>query len=149
MLVSEEEEVEAALLRYAQQEAARWGAARFRAEFERRDEEERRLLEAESRNYGLPSALPADARPASAPELIDESVREHAVAGPHTEPDFRRPRQIRHPHVPRPPANSAAAGRRLRRRERELPSDDSMWMPSSAEIARMSPAGRRLYGIDD
>ena len=150
MLVSEEEEVEAALLRYAQQEAARWGAARFRAEFERRDEEERRLLEAESRNYGLPSALRAPERPTSAPELIDESVREHAVAGPHTEPEFRRPKQIRHPHGPRPPANSDPAGRRgRRRRKRERPSDDEMWMPSSAEIARMSPAGRRLYGIED
>jgi hypothetical protein len=149
MLVSEEEEVEAALLRYAQQEAARWGAARFRAEFERRDEEERRLLEAESRYYGLPSALRTDEHPSSAPELIDESVREHAVAGLHVEPEFRRPKQIRHPHVPRPPASSDAAGRRGRRRKRERPSDDSMWMPSSAEIARMSPAGRRLYGLDD
>jgi hypothetical protein len=149
MLVSEEEEVEVSLLRYAQQEAARWGAARFRAEFERRDEEERRLLEAEGRNYGLPSALRAPERPTSAPELIDESVREHAVAGPRTEPEFRRPKQIRHPHVPRPPVNSDAAGRRGRRRQRERPSDDEMWMPSSAEIARMSPAGRRLYGIED
>jgi hypothetical protein len=149
MLVSEEEEVEAALLRYAQQEATRWGAARFRAEFERRDEEERRLLEAEARNYGLPSALRTHDRRASTPELIDESVREHAVPGHHAEPEFRRPKQIRHPHVPRPPATSEGGGRRGRRRKRERPSDDAMWMPSAAEIARMSPAGRRLYGIDD
>ena len=149
MLVSEEEEVEAALLRYAQQEAARWGAARFRAEFERRDEEERRLMEAEARNYGLPSALPTREHPTLHPELIDESVREHAVPGLHAEPDFRRPKQISHPHVPRPPAASEAGGRRGRRRKRERPSDDAMWMPSSAEIAAMSPAGRRLYGIED
>jgi hypothetical protein len=149
MLVSEEDQVEVALLRYAQQEAARWGAARFRAEFERRDEEERRLLEAEARNYGLPSVLPAQERPTQAPELIDESVRQHAVPGLHVESDFRRPRQIRHPHVPRPPATSDAAGRRGRRRKRERPNDDAMWMPSAAEIAAMSPAGRRLYGIDD
>jgi hypothetical protein len=149
MLASEEEEVEAALLRYAQQEATRWGAARFRAEFERRDEEERRLLEAEARDYGLPSALPTRERTIQAPGLIDESVRDHAVPGLHAEPVFRRPKQVRHPHVPRPPAAKDAGGRRRRRHRRERPNDDAMWMPSAAEVAQMSPAGRRLYGIEN
>jgi len=38
-----DEELETALLAYAHQRATRWGAERFAAEFERRDEEERRL----------------------------------------------------------------------------------------------------------
>jgi hypothetical protein len=150
MVVTEEEVVEAALLRYAQQRAARWGAARFRAEFERREDEERRLKEAEARNYGLPSALPMRERPIPAPELVDESVRDRAVSGPHDGSGFKRPKPMRHPDVPCPPADVPMEGRRARRREkkRARPRDDAMWLPTAAEIERMSPAGRRLYGID-
>ena len=49
-----DEELEAALLSYAHQRATRWGAERFAAEFERRDEEERRLTGTGAPPYRYP-----------------------------------------------------------------------------------------------
>jgi hypothetical protein len=154
MLLSEDDGVEEALLRYAQQEAAQWGAGRFAAEFDRRDEEERRLKDAEAgiffRYPGM--TYPGDAPP---PEMmsgpVDQAVHDRvveAVAG--ESDDIRKPNPIRHAHVPRPPAPEGESGRRRGRGpRRERLASGSSRMPSAAELARMSPAGRRLYGFDD
>jgi hypothetical protein len=150
MLTSEEELVETRLLKYAQQEATRWGAERFAAEFRRRDLEER-WLEASRTNTtpyaasAAPTVDPVHAGP------VDAEAQDHVVetaAAPSV--SLMRPRFGRHPSVPRPPAErSEQMSRRARRRERQRAADDAMWMPAPAEIARMTPAARRLYGLDD
>ena len=154
MLTSSEEGFDAFLIRDAQSEAARWGADRFAAEFERRDEEERRLKDAEA---GIFFRYPGMTYPGDEPEPdmlsgpVDQSVLHRVVETAAAEAvEIRKPKEVRHAYVPRPPR--AADGAR-RRRGRRGPRDDRVQtgprIPSEAELAGMSAAGRRLYGFDD
>ena len=154
MLLTEEELVETALLRYAQQAATRWGAERFAAEFARRDLEERWLVAAKSNTFRAPTHMQAHEAPAPAPAmlsgLVDAAVQEIVVSSDREELGLNTPKYKRHPSVPRPPAPAPQAGRRRAlRRRRERPTRDPGWTITPAEAARMSPAGRRLYGLDD
>jgi hypothetical protein len=149
-MLAEEELVETALLRYAQQRATKWGAARFAAEFHRRDLEERWMVAA--RSGTTPYTAPADATTPSQTGLsgpVEAGAQENVVGSDRTEARMVRPAYARHPSVPRPPApEPEAKGRSPRRRKRKGSSND----PGSvtpAEAARMSAAGRRLYGLDD
>jgi hypothetical protein len=152
VLLSEEELVEIALLRYAQQKATSLGAARFAAEFRRRDLEERWLEAARSRT--TPHSPERDA--SEVPLLdsltgpVDAATREKAAVPERHELRLMRPKYERHSSVPRPPIPEPEPDRRrLRRRKRALSSGDHGWRISPAEAARMSAAGRRLYGLDE
>ena len=151
MLLSEEELVETALLRYAQQEATRWGADRFAAEFKRRDLEERWLEAARSH---VSPYTPTDAtdRPITATLSgpVDAAAQESVLGSDRDELPLLRPKYQRHPSVPRPPVpEPEPTGRRHRLRKRARSTDDPAWMITPAEWARMSAAGQRLYGHDD
>ena len=153
MLLTEEELVETALLRYAQQAATKWGAKRFALEFERREQEERWLRAADSNTSRAPG--PTDdvdtAEPPMLSGLVDAAVQERVVGSDREAFRLNRPKYERHSSVPRPPAPDPQEDRgRARRRRRERSSDTaSSWVITPAEAARMSPAGRRLYGIDE
>jgi hypothetical protein len=152
MLLTEEELVETALLRYAQRQATRWGAERFAAEFERREQEERWLRVAASNTFVAPGPSDEEHPPAPAvlSGLVDAAVQERVVGWDRAELGLHRPKYERHSSVPRPPAPEPEGGRRrARRRRREQPAGDLAWVITPAEAARMSPAGRRLYGLDD
>jgi hypothetical protein len=148
---AEEELVEIALFRYAHEQAAKWGADRFAAEFERRELEER-WLEA-SKNNTTPHG------PSEPVEGVDDGMLSGPVdASAHAvvvgkERDawvLERPKYARHASVPRPPADAPETERKgWRRRRRERMNDTAGWTISPAEAAGMSAAGRRLYGIDD
>jgi hypothetical protein len=150
-MLTEEELTETALLRYAQQRATKWGADRFAAEFHRRDLEERWLVAA--RSGTTPYAAPADEVAPSHTGLsgpVEAGAQENAVGSDRTQPRMLRPAHARHSSVPRPPApEPESKGRSLRRRTRKGSSNDPGRSISPAEAARMSPAGRRLYGLDD
>jgi hypothetical protein len=149
----EEELVEASLLRYAQRAAAKKGAAWFAAELERRDAEERRRNDAAPHTFvyrEMTGQGEADVRATTFEGPVDESVEERIATAPGPALDLEKPELTRHTHVPRPPAAKPERRRlRARRRTEPQPNDDDMWMPSAAELAQMSPAGRRLYGLDD
>lgn len=152
MLVSEEELVEIALLRYAQQKATSLGAARFAAEFRRRDLEERWLEAARSRT--TPHSPEQDASEIPRFDMLTGPVvaadQEKALVPEWHELRLERPKYERHSSVPRPPvAEPEPDRRRLRRRKRALSSGDPGWRISPAEAAGMSAAGRRLYGLDE
>ena len=152
MALSEEELVEASLLRYAQQAAARKGAAWFAAEMERRDFEERRRNDPTPHTllYRVMTGQEDEAPRASAFEgPVDEAVGERTATAEGPELALERPEITRHAHVPRPPQHEPERRRRRGRRQAPAGNDDAMWMPSAAEIEHMSPAGRRLYGLDD
>lgn len=151
-MLAEEELVETALLRYAQQRATKWGAERFAAEFHRRDLEERWVLAA--RSGTTPYTAPADATPPlsqtgfSGP--VEAGAQDNVVGPDVTEARMVRPAYARHPSVPRPPAQELELkGRSRRRRKRKGRSEDPARLITPAEAARMSVAGRRLYGLDD
>ena len=155
MLVSRDEGVDEGLLKDAQLEAAQWGADRFAAEFERRDEEERRLRDAEAgiffRYPGV--TYPGDEpRPEMLSGPVDQSVHDRVVetvaAGAI---EIRKPNPIRHAYVPRPPRPDEGSRRRRGRRGRrdDRAASAGPRIPSEAELAGMSAAGRRLYGYDD
>jgi hypothetical protein len=150
-VLTEEELTETALLRYAQQRATKWGADRFAAEFHRRDLEERWLVAA--RSGTTPYAAPSDEVAPSHTGLsgpVEAGAQENAVGAYRAEARMVRPAHARHSSVPRPPAPEAEPeGRRPRRRTRKGSSNDPGPLISPAEAARMSPAGRRLYGLDD
>src|SRR5262245_20980299 len=148
---AEEELVEIALLRYAHEQAAKWGADRFAAEFERRELEER-WLEASKQNttpYG-PSAGAGGADDGLPSGPVD-AFAEAAVVGPERDAwVLERPKHARHASVPRPPAEEAQTDRKSwRRRKRERAESSVGFRISAAEAASMSAAGRRLYGLDD
>lgn len=152
MLLSEEELVESALLRYAQQRATSWGADRFAAEFRRRDLEER-WLEA-ARTQSTPYSRTTDATDASLADMltgpVDASAQERVVEPERDEWRLMRPKYERHSSVPRPPVPEPEPDRRRPRRRLRRPSSTApAWIISSAEAARMTPAARRLYGLDD
>jgi hypothetical protein len=150
-VLTEEELTETALLRYAQQRATKWGADRFAAEFHRRDLEERWLVAA--RSGTTPYAAPADEVTPSHAGLsgpVEAGAQENAVGSDRTEARMVRPAHARHSSVPRPPAPEAGPkGRSRRFGKRKGSSNDPGRLISPAEAARMSPAGRRLYGLDD
>ncbi len=153
MRPSEEERVETALLKYAQQAATKWGSERFAAEFQRREQAERWLKAVESGSSRYPSASDEEEARTSVTlsGLVDEAVQERVVGLEGGGLDLKRPKHRRHPSVPRPPAaDSELDGRRARRRRRDRRTKDHpAWTITPAEAARMSPAGRRLYGLDD
>jgi len=150
-VLTEEELTETALLRYAQQRATKWGADRFAAEFHRRDLEERWLVAA--RSGTTPYAAPTDEMAPSHTGLsgpVEAGAQENAVGSDRTEARMVRPAHARHSSVPRPPApEPEPKGRSSRRRKRKGPSNDPASVITPAEAARMSAAGRRLYGLDD
>jgi hypothetical protein len=150
-VLTEEELTETALLRYAQQRATKWGADRFAAEFHRRDLEERWLVAA--RSGTTPYAAPADEMTPSQTGLsgpVEAGAQENAVGSDRTEARMVRPAHARHSSVPRPPApEPEPKGRSPRRRTRKRSSNDPGRLISPGEAARMSAAGRRLYGLDD
>lgn len=149
---TEEELVEIALLRYAQQRAAEWGAARFAEEFRKRELHER-WLEAEKRGTTPYASADAegsdDATALSGP--VDATAHDRLVGVDRSEWRLTKQRYARHPSVPRPPATEVEGARRGRRRRRDRRAAEGNAAPrfSSAEIAGMSAAGRRLYGLDD
>jgi hypothetical protein len=153
MLLTEEELVETALLRYAQRAATRWGAERFALEFERREQEERWLQAASSKSSRAPSPTdePDPQEPAMLSGLVDAAVQERVVGSGREEWGLNRPKYARHPSVPRPLApEPEESGRRARRRRRaRLAERSTASVITPAEAARMSPAGRRLYGLED
>ena len=150
----EEDRLETELLAYAQQKAAGWGAARFAAEFRRRTEEERMLRDAERRAQGeLP---PAGEGVDLGLGLVTSEVAEHVVGSFAADLELKQP--MRHAHVPRPPATELEPepererrrGRvaRRKRSRRDRPSPEPATTVSAQEAALMSPAGRRLYGLE-
>jgi hypothetical protein len=148
---AEEELVENALLRYAQQRATKWGAERFAAELHRRDLEERWLVAARSGTTPYTPEADATTQPRtglSGP--VESGAQEHAIGTDRTEARMVRPAYARHSSVPRPPApEPEPKGRWPRRGKPKRPSNDPASLISPAEAARMSAAGRRLYGLDD
>ena len=148
-MLTEEDLVETALLRYAQQRATKWGADRFRAEFLRRDLEERWLVAA--RTGTTPYTAPAGTNTEtglSGP--VEAGAQENALGFDRIEARMVRPAYARHSSVPRPPAEEpAAGGKRPRRRKRDRSKNDPAWLITPAEASRMSAASRRLYGLDD
>ena len=148
---AEEELVENALLRYAQQRATKWGAERFAAELHRRDLEERWLVAARSGTTPYSPELGATTQAQtglSGP--VDSGAQEHAIVSDRSEMRMVRPAYARHSSVPRPPApEPEVKGRRPRRRQKTRKSNAPAPLISPAEAARMSAAGRRLYGLDD
>ncbi|HYX10824.1 MAG: hypothetical protein E6G37_01215 [Actinobacteria bacterium] len=146
----DEEQLEAALLAYAHQEATRWGAERFAAEFERRDEEERRLTGAGTPPFRYPWEPDEIAPPPSSvlSGLVDAAVQEQVIRADPAELDLVEPPKIRHAHVPRPAPPEPEAPRRARRLRRERAVPQRASVISQAEAARMSPSARRLYGLE-
>ena len=141
--------MDAALLRYAQERAATWGAERFATEFHKRDLEERWIEAAESHTTPYsPTSEPAPPDMLSGP--VDAAVQD-ALVGPEGEAlHISRRAHERHPSVPRAPvAETEPEHRRFRRRDRVRAVPEPTWTISPAEAARMSAAGRRLYGLDD
>jgi hypothetical protein len=152
MVASEEEIVETALLRYAQQAATKWGAERFAAEFMRRDLEERWVEAARSNTSPYRLMEAAEDRPerGSLSGLVDDAVQERVVGSDPGELSLNRPKYGRHPSVPRPPEPEVQSGRRRARRlKRDRATKNASWVITPAQAAGMSPAGRRLYGLDD
>jgi hypothetical protein len=150
-MLTEEELVETALLKYAQQQATRWGAERFAAEFERREQEERWLRVASSGSSRAPSPTDEEHPPGQPmlSGLVDAAVQEHVVGSEQAGLSLNRPKYERHSSVPRPPVPEPAGGRRGRLRRRARPTQETAWVITPAEAARMSPAARRLHGLDD
>jgi hypothetical protein len=150
-VLTEAELVDTALLRYAQQRATKWGAERFAAEFQRRDLEERWLVAA--RSGTTPYTAPADAMTPSHTGLlgpVEAGAQENAVGSDRAEARMVRPAYARHSSVPRPPApEPEPKSRSPRRRKPKGASNDPARLITPAEAARMSAAGRRLYGLDD
>ena len=148
---AEEELVEIALFRYAHEQATKWGADRFAAEFERRELEER-WLEA-SKYHTTPygpsgTAEPADYDLPSGP--VDASAQAAVVGRERDAWVLERPKHARHSSVPRPPAEEPERERKgWRHRRRDRATTTAAWTISSAEAAGMSAAGRRLHGLDD
>jgi hypothetical protein len=152
MVVTEEELVEAALLKYAQQRATKWGADRFAAEFKRRDLEERWLEASRSDTtpYTQPSAAPEKRLADALSGPVDATAQGQVVEGDRAELRFLRPKYERHASVPRPPEQDPDPDRgRPRRRKRSRAINDPSWLITPAEASRMSAAGRRLYGLED
>jgi hypothetical protein len=147
-MLAEEELVEIALLRYAQQRATKWGAERFAAEFQRRELEEPWLEAARSNTtpHG-PAAVDVPVPILSGP--VDASAQE-VVVGPDRDTwVLSRPKYARHSSVPRPPAEQPDEKPTRSRRKRRGSREETGRRFSPAEIAGMSAAGRRLYGLDD
>ena len=153
MVATEEDLVEAALLKYAQQQATKWGADRFAAEFKRRDLEERWLEASRSHTtpYSQPSGAPDGGLIGALSGPVDAAAQERVVEADRAELRFLRPKYERHASVPRPPEPEPEPdrGRGRRRKRSRSATNDPSWLITPAEASRMSAAGRRLYGLDD
>jgi hypothetical protein len=139
----EGDRIDGAVLRDAQGLATRWGSDRFAAEFARRELEERWLEAEQTRTSPYAQATPADPG-FSGP--VDAAVQDAVVGIDRAPLRLLRPAHARHASVPRPPASGDEPKRR-RRRGRSAPAPS--WTVSPAEVARMTAAARRLYGLDD
>lgn len=149
-MLAEEELVEVALLRYAQQRATKRGAERFAAEFRRRELEERWLEAARSSTtpYGpAPTTDATDSSSLSGP--VDSSAQEVVVGSDRDAWVLSRPKYARHSSVPRPPAEDPDEKPKRSWRKRRGSREEPGRRFSRAEVAGMSAAGRRLYGLDD
>jgi hypothetical protein len=150
-VLTEEDLVETALLRYAQRQATEWGADRFAAEFRRRDLEERWLEAARTNTTPHSPRQSMGGGPSVLSGPVDASAQDQVVEAEQRDAwRLTRPAYARHASVPRPPTEEPerdAGRRRLRRRGRAQ--KDPAWTISPAEAARMSPAARRLYGLED
>jgi hypothetical protein len=72
--------------------------------------------------------------------------------------ELRRPAVVKHAHIPRPPKDepspeslSRRERRRAKKERKKAPAPSSNGQASAimeAQYAQMSPAGRRLYGLD-
>ena len=147
-VLTEEDLVETALLRYAQKQATEWGADRFAAEFRRRDLEER-WLEAARTNT---TPYTPDSRARSRPHCPGPSTppRRTRSSRPATRDEWRltRPAHARHASVPRPPAvePQSRSGRASVAGSASGRTKDPAWTISPAEVgedvARGAPALR-------
>jgi hypothetical protein len=147
---AEDELDELALLRYAQQRAAKWGAERFAAEFQRRELEERWVEAAGRGSTPYSPEIEEPTAPDTMSGPVDASAQDHVVGVDRTVVHFKRPTFARHPSVPRPPEPEPEERRRRgRRRRRERMTNASGFSITPAEAARMSAAGRRLHGLDE
>lgn len=148
-MLAEEELDEIALLRYAQQRATKWGAERFAAEFQRRELEERWLEAARSSTtpYGPPPTADAPTPTLSGP--VDASAQEVVIGSDRDAWVLSRPKYARHSSVPRPPTEEPEEKPKRSRRMGRGPRQEPGRKFSPAEVAGMSAAGRRLYGLDD
>jgi hypothetical protein len=150
-VLTEEDLVETALLRYAQKRATEWGADRFAAEFRRRDLEERWVEAARTNTTPYTPLEHASTEPTALSGPVDASAQDQVVeSATRNEWRLERPAHVRHASVPRPPVEEPGSDRgRLRRRKRDRAGNHPAWTISAAEVARMSPAARRLYGLED
>jgi hypothetical protein len=151
--VQAEDELDAlALLRDAQQRAAKWGAERFAEEFRKRELHERWL---EAERFGTTPYAQADEQEPATPGdalsgPVDATAHDRLVGVDRSEWRLTKQRHARHPSVPRPPAaEPEERTRRGRRRRRERAAQAPAPWLSPAEVAGMSAAARRLYGLDD
>jgi hypothetical protein len=146
---TEDELSEIALLRYAQQRAAEWGAERFAAEFARRELEEQWREAADRGTTPYTLELEESTGPPTLSGPVDSTAQAHVVGLDRTDWQLTRPKYARHPSVPRPPASEPEErGRRARRRRERAPKRPAPSI-TPGEAARMSAAGRRLHGLDD
>jgi hypothetical protein len=136
------------LLRFAQEQASSWGATRFATEFRRRELEERWLEAEGTRVSPYAPAVAADRVTDVLSGPVDAAVQDVVVETERPTIRLLRPIHERHASVPRPPAPETPPDRRrrLRRRRDAAPAP---WTIAPTEAARMSPAARRLYGLDD
>ena len=150
-MLTEEDLVETALLRYAQKRATEWGADRFAAEFRRRDLEERWVEAARTNTTPYTPLEVSSSEPTALTGPVDASAQDLVVeTATRDEWRLERPAHVRHASVPRPPADEPEADRgRLGRRKRKQVTKGAAWTIPAAEVARMSPAARRLYGLED
>jgi hypothetical protein len=149
-MLAEEELVEIALLRYAQQRATKWGAERFAAEFQRRELEERWLEAARSNTTPYGPGSTAGAIPSSSLSgPVDAAAQEVVVGSDRDAWVLSRPKYARHSSVPRPPVEEPHEKPKRPRRKQRAAREEPCWRISPAEAAGMSAAGRRLYGLDD
>lgn len=149
MVRYEGEHLDAALLRYAQEQATTWGAERFATEFRRRELEER-WIEAASAHTTPYSPDVAAPQPDAFTGPVEAGVQDATIGADGGGLRLSRPAHGRHPSVPRPPVSEPEpVPRRRFRRADARAAEVTGWTVSPAEAARMSAAGRRLYGLDD
>ena len=148
-MLAEEELDEIALLRYAQQRATEWGAERFAAEFRRRELEERWLEAARSSTTPYGPSPTADAASPSLSGPVDASAQEVVIGSDRDAWVLSRPKYSRHSSVPRPPTEERDEKPKRSRRMGRGPRHEPGPKFTPAEVAGMSAAGRRLYGLDD
>jgi hypothetical protein len=129
------------LRRLAQAGSVSWGPGRFAVEIGRREHEERMTMPVRARSGGSDNSAFSTEQGLWGP--VDEGVADLVIASAADELVLRRSVPTRHPDVPRPSTEDVVP-RAERRRGREGLSPSI----SPSELARMTPAARRLYGLE-